>query len=499
MSSPDGVSHAPTSVINSVDSDFAVSVNTVGHGEDAARESYERKDVESERELDPFAHADLGEDRRNAQTTTTNLQTLMHLLKGNIGTGIFAMASAVNNAGLATGTIAIVVMGFICIHCMHILVNCAHHLCKIEGKNALDYGEVVQAAFRQSSYSKYANLSKKVVDLFIIVSQFGFCCVYIVYVATTLQDVIRYYTDVELPIQAYTAMVLPFLILLCYIRSLKILAPFSLAANLILCTCLVIIFVYVFGHLKSVDSVPQFAGWSKLPLFFGTAIYAFEGIGIVLPIENRMKNPQDFGGWTGILNVGMVIITALYTAAGFFGYLAFGTEIEDTITLNLPHKGIYIVVILLVGLVVFYSYSLQFYVPFEILWPTVKKRLRTPLQVKIGEYLFRTGIVIFTFLLAVAIPKLGLFISLVGAVGSSSLALIFPPVLETVTYGWQNQGKLHWKLIKNAAIFIFGILGFVTGTYVAILEIVLSFEKDARDSATTTAIPTEAVHVQYLS
>ncbi|XP_055331799.1 LOW QUALITY PROTEIN: proton-coupled amino acid transporter 2-like [Paramacrobiotus metropolitanus] len=434
MSFPDGVSHAPTSVINSVDSDFAVSpVNTVGHGEDAARENYERKDVESERELDPFAHADLGEDRRNAQTTTTNLAQSKHRDRH------FCHGKRSEQRRLDDGNDC---------HCCDgiYLYSLYAHSCELcppslqsRRKKRFGYGEVVQAAFRQSSYSKYANLSKKVVDLLIIVSQFGFCCVYIVYVATTLQDVIRYYTDVELPIQAYTAMVLPFLILLCYIRSLKILAPFSLAANLILCTCLVIIFVYVFGHLKSVDSSHN------------------------LPDGRNCR----------------CLLGLQYTLS--------------------PHKGIYIVVILLVGLVVFYSYSLQFYVPFEILWPTVKKRLRTPLQVKIGEYLFRTGIVIFTFLLAVAIPKLGLFISLVGAVGSSSLALIFPPVLETVTYGWQNQGKLHWKLIKNAAIFIFGILGFVTGTYVAVLEIVLSFEKDATDSATTTALPTQAVPVQYLS
>jgi len=49
-----------------------------------------------------------------------------------------------------------------------------------------------------------------------------------------------------------------------------------------------------------------------------------------------MKNPQDFGGWTGVLNTGMVIVASLYTGVGFFGYLKYGEDVEGSITLNLP-------------------------------------------------------------------------------------------------------------------------------------------------------------------
>lgn len=49
-----------------------------------------------------------------------------------------------------------------------------------------------------------------------------------------------------------------------------------------------------------------------------------------------MKTPDDFGGWSGVLNTGMVIVAALYTAIGFFGYLKYGNKVEGSITLNLP-------------------------------------------------------------------------------------------------------------------------------------------------------------------
>lgn len=93
-------------------------------------------------------------------------------------------------------------------------------------------------------------------------------------------------------------------------------------------------------NLPKTDSVNGFSSWEQLPLYFGTAIYAFEGIGVVLPLENNMKTPQDFGGLTGVLNTGMVIVASLYTAVGFFGYLKYGDKVAATITLNLDPNAV---------------------------------------------------------------------------------------------------------------------------------------------------------------
>ena len=71
-------------------------------------------------------------------------------------------------------------------------------------------------------------------------------------------------------------------------------------------------------------------------MFFGTAIYAFEGIGVILPLENQMESPQNLRGWNGVLNTSMIIVTCLYFAVGFFGYVQYGDDVLGSVTLNLP-------------------------------------------------------------------------------------------------------------------------------------------------------------------
>ena len=77
--------------------------------------------------------------------------------------------------------------------------------------------------------------------------------------------------------------------------------------------------------------------------------------------------------------------------------------------------------------------------------------------------------------LAAVIPKLDLMISLIGALASSALALIFPPVIEMLTLSSDEFGTCRWKLIKDVIIMTFGIIGFFTGTVTTILRIVESF------------------------
>lgn len=77
------------------------------------------------------------------------------------------------------------------------------------------------------------------------------------------------------------AVILLPILLTALIRNLKYLAPFSTIANIFMAVGIVIVFYYSSQDLPSVTDRKYVAEWTQLPLFFGTALFAFEGIGLV--------------------------------------------------------------------------------------------------------------------------------------------------------------------------------------------------------------------------
>lgn len=399
---------------------------------------------------------------------------MVHLLKGNIGTGILAMADAFKNSGWVVGLFGTLFLGVICTHCMHMLVKCSHELCKRCQVPSLNFSGVCYASFETgpAGIKRYSHAAKNLINTFLIITQIGFCCVYFVFVAVNLQEIVAHYW-MKLDTRVYLILMLIPMILLNLVKNLKFLTPVSFVASLLTVSGLVIVFYFLLQDLPRTDTIPAFSSWAQLPLYFGTAIYAFEGIGVVLPLENNMKNPKAFGGWNGVLNTSMVIVACLYTSVGFFGYLKYGDNAKGSITLNLGGDLLAQLVRLMMALAIFLSYTLQFYVPINIIGPWLRSRLHGDSNRILGDYLLRIGLVLFTFILAAMIPNLGAVISLVGAVSSSTLALIFPPIIEIITF-WNTEnglGRFNWVLWKDVLIMIFGIMGFVFGSFTSILQI----------------------------
>ncbi|XP_025836729.1 proton-coupled amino acid transporter 1 isoform X2 [Agrilus planipennis] len=407
-------------------------------------------------------------------------ETLMHLLKGNVGSGVFAMGDAFKNAGIAVAPGLTLFLGFICVHSMHLLLGASKKMTeKLKLESSPDFAQTVELCFATGPLSlrKIAPYMRKLINLFLCVTQLGFCCVYFVFISTNIKQVVDYY-GFKMDVHLHMAIVLFPILLTCFIRNLKYLAPFSIIANILMLAGISITLYYTSVDLPSITTRHYAADIQKLPLFFGTALYAFEGIGLVLPLQNEMKKPNQFPRPFGVLNLGMTIVTFLYFTVGFLGYLKYGEDVAGSITLNLPEDEILaqsVKVIIPLGILL--SYALQFYIPIDIMWPPVNESLG-PFKFPIfAELSFRALFVLLTFVLAEAIPYLNLFISLVGAVSSTALALIIPPILDMVISCSVSE-VTPWTLSKNIFILAVGILGCITGTYESINEIVKAFVSD---------------------
>jgi len=278
-----------------------------------------------------------------------------------------------------------------------------------------------------------------------------------------------------------SAMLLPVL-LLCYIPHLKYLAPISMVASTLKTFGLIFTFWYLVKDLPHVnETVPGFAGWSRMPLYFGSTIYAIGSIGLVLPLENKMQTPRNYGGLTGVMQTGLMIALALYIAVGFYGYYQYGSSIQGSVTLNLPSNELLAQITkIVIGLSVLLTYPVQYYVPLTAMQPFIRKRWETERGKNIAEYIVRTLLVLATYTFAVTIPNIGLFVSLIGAVASTTLAFIIPPFVEICTF-WPDTGRFHIKIIKGVYIFGLGVLGFVTGANSSIQGIIKFFAEGAKE------------------
>ncbi|ERE68872.1 proton-coupled amino acid transporter 1-like protein [Cricetulus griseus] len=536
----------------------------------------------------PGSYQRLGENN-----STTWFQTLIHLLKGNIGTGLLGLPLAVRNAGILLGPLSLLVIGIVAVHCMGILVKCARHLCLRMNKPFLDYGDTVMYGLECSPSSwirSHSHWGRHIVDFFLIVTQLGFCCVYFVFLADNFKQVIEAAngtttnchnneTVVLMPTmdsRLYMLAFLPFLVLLSFIRNLRILSIFSLLANVTMLVSLVTIYQFILQHSstflcflivlglideknkvvvgffvcffvqffcllsfffyikclgmgsprekmglmqasacgqlwytgqtlskawrgfptrrqRKVDCspliripdphhLPLVASWKTYPLFFGTAVFAFEGIGVVLPLENKMKNSQKF---PCILYLGMTIVTVLYISLGSLGYLQFGAAIKASITLNLPNCWLYQTVKLLYSIGIFFTYALQFYVAAEIMVPVIVSRVPEHCTLLV-DLCVRTAMVCITCVLAILIPRLDLVLSLVGSMSSSALALIIPPLLEVTTF--YEEGLSPLTIAKDVLISIFGFVGFVVGTYESLCELIFPSHSNTSTNSTSAFI-----------
>jgi proton-coupled amino acid transporter len=263
----------------------------------------------------------------------------------------------------------------------------------------------------------------------IVISQIGFVAAYTVFTAQNLQAFIRAVSDckasigIPLLILMQTAIFLPFSLL----RDIGKLGFTALIADAFIMIGLAYLFYYdvITLNANGLADIIMFneKDWT---LFIGTAIFTFEGIGLIIPIQESMKHPTKF---PRVLFCVMIIITVLFTVMGAISYAAYGSKTETVVLLNLPQDDKFVN-----GVQLLYSCAILLSTPLQI-FPAIRI-IETELFTRSGKYnpwikwqknVFRFFMVMLCSAIAWGgADHLDKFVALVGNFACIPLVYIYP-------------------------------------------------------------------------
>ncbi|KAL6734036.1 hypothetical protein Aduo_004621 [Ancylostoma duodenale] len=443
---------------------------------------------------------------------------LINLIKAMCGVGAFALPVAFQQAGLWMGVVLAFALGVVNAHSMIKLVKCSQHLSKKKQLNedsnrsavagipmtspsektrntvsdssasdsesrafqsgpasgkeeeaeekrvALNYGNMAEEAFasRKAEWlRKLAKPTKFAVNLCIIGLQLGICSAFYIFVVDHVKEIIDYLFTMELSRDMLFLAILPFFILIATVRSLVVLSWIGFFGNILVITAIAIIVAQMlFMEHVPMSYLPAVTSVEGVTLAAGSIIYAYAAQGVVLPLENKMRKPQDMLGFFGVISISVAFIFAVYVITGFLGYLTYGEHLKGSITLNLTNSPLDFSVKAMLLLMTYCGYLIQHYPIVEMLWPYVQQRFNgtnecTNLML---DYALRYTVVVMSFALAYAIPNFKEIIPFVGITTGMMLALFFPSLLETVVFleRWRRGSTVI--LIYNVALNIFYII-----------------------------------------
>ncbi|KII68025.1 Proton-coupled amino acid transporter 1 [Thelohanellus kitauei] len=401
---------------------------------------------------------------------SSTFQIFLHLFKSNIGVGVLNMPQTLSRAGILLGPVVSLLCIIPIIHCMLLLLKCSREIKKRTNKKAIGYAGTFRYSFIEhiGPYSRYLVY---VGNFYLLASQLGVCTVYITFAAETLYSV----TEKPFDIRLFMLMIGLLIIPLVFVTRLDVMSILSGGANALCLFSLICTLGYILRDVKSPKNYPMIGDMSKFPLFISSVMYVFEGINVVIPLDNEIAEPDRY---PFVLKLATYLCGFIYFSFGLLGYLAYGSHALDSVTLNLPIQPFTNVVKIVYAIGIIMTFFIQFHIAMSVMMPTILKKVpnrsRHTLVSSITRFFF-ASLILF---LAIAIPQMKNLISFIGAFSCTSLSLIFPCIIHMATF-WNTQGEdrlTRSVIIKDISIIILGSCLAVVGVFASIAEIVKEYK-----------------------
>ncbi|KAI0437831.1 transmembrane amino acid transporter [Xylaria telfairii] len=419
------------------------------------------EEEEPEAELPPERRPLLGSRRSSRapirSATASTGKTFFTLLKAFIGTGIMFLPKAFDNGGLLFSSITMVVVSAITMLAFHLLLACKAHY-------GGGYGEIGEAI----AGPRMRNLILASITL----SQLGFVCSGIVFVAENLTSFFEAVSHGHSPISPTKLILIQILVLipLSYIRNIAKLGPVALLADVFILIGVSYIYYYDIAYIASEGINPTVVLFnpSKYTLMVGSAIFTFEGIGLILPIQSSMAKPERFE-W--LLGVVMFLITIIFTAVGVLCYATFGKNTSIEIINNYPQTSKFVnAVQFLYSLAVLAGNPVQLFPALRILEGGIfgRRSGKRSLRTKWKKNAFRSLLVFVCGGVSIlGTGNLDKFVALIGSFACVPLVYIYPAYLHYKGIATSKPAKI--------ADLVFMAVGFIAMVYTTVVTVVNSF------------------------
>eukprot|EP00092_Neocalanus_flemingeri_P026970 GFUD01029244.1.p1 GENE.GFUD01029244.1~~GFUD01029244.1.p1 ORF type:complete len:455 (+),score=65.55 GFUD01029244.1:150-1514(+) len=303
-------------------------------------------------------------------------------------------------------------------------------------------------------FAAFGMTGRAVIDFALLTSQIGFCCAYLIFISENLS---AYMPSIEK--HQWLTFMLPPLFLLSLIKDLSKFAILSLFAQVSNLFAFTVVYWFDFQHLHLAQVHPKEFSLEGFPYYFSVAIYCFEGAGMILSLEQSLASDirakfRDYFVTT------IMAITTLYITFGAAGYLSYGPETKDIITLNLPNEGGFnfaVLVKICLCISLFFTYPIMLFPVFSIL----EKKLSISSSAVLAKFV-RLSVVLLTGLIVLKVPNFGQLMALVGASCCTLLAFIMPALCHLVLF--RKEEDKNAKMLDYTLI-VLGVSGAMVGTW----------------------------------
>ncbi|KAJ7193931.1 vacuolar amino acid transporter 4 [Mycena pura] len=385
-------------------------------------------------------------------------QAYLMLLKAFVGTGVLFLGKAFYNGGIVFSSFLFVFIAVISLYSYLLLV---------------DTKFVVSGSFGDMGGTLYGPWLRYLILGSIVVSQVGFVCAYIIFIAQNLQALVMGLTHCVrlVPIQYLIVAQLVVFLPLALIRDLAKLSSTALIGD----AFILIGLVYIFGseisliRERGIADIQLFNP-KDFSLFVGVAVFSFEGIGMVIPVTDAMREPRKF---PQVLTGVMVIVTVLFGGAGALAYLAFGSEVQTVVLVNLNTESPTVQSVQFL-----YSLAIMLSVPLQMFPATriMENGLFTlsgkaNVRVKWMKNMFRFGAIFVSALISwLGAADLDKFVAFIGCFACVPLCYVYPAMLH-----YKACADTPRKKAADIAMIVFGV---VAAAYTTLNTVKLMIEPD---------------------